>query len=152
MARSYRQTLALKARLRIDTLEADRETPRRVHAGYFTAPAPLAPEDEVRIDARAAELCDAVERVIWAEREAADPAEADPLDDDLGYHLDLLDERLAQQACDPGFGRQPLDEHVVEMCRSLGLSLDLARRWRDLPAPDFPDPAREPDPAWRGSG
>ena len=150
-ARSYRQTLALKAKLRIDTLEADRETPRRFQPTHH-APPPLTPEDEARIDARADELRDAVERVIWAEHEPAEGADFDPEDDDLGYHLDLLEERLRQHVSDPGFGRQPLDEHVAAMCASLGLDPALARRWRDLPEPGFPASAAEPASAWRGSG
>jgi len=152
MARSYRQTLALKAKLRIDTLEADRETPRRFQPGHLTSPPILTPEDEARIDARAEELHDAVTRVIWAEHEPTDPAEVDPDDDDFGYHLDLLEERLRRHVCDPSFGRQPLDEHVTALCASLGLDPALARRWRELPEPGFPASAAEPDATWRGSG
>src|SRR5581483_9970596 len=64
MARSYRQSLALKAKLRIDTQAADRETPRRFQAPYgYAAPPPMpTPEEELRIDARAEELHDAVQR------------------------------------------------------------------------------------------
>src|ERR1700761_7151195 len=74
MARSYRQSLALKAKLRLDTQAADREAPRRVASPRQGAPPPLTPEDEARIDRRAEQLCDAVQRVIWAEHEPADPA------------------------------------------------------------------------------
>ena len=148
MARSYRQSLALKARLRIDTLEADRETPRRVQPfspATHHAPPPLTPADEARIDARADELQVAVERVIWAEHEPADPAETDPQDDPCGYFLDLLEKRLMQHVSDPGFGLEALDDHVVAMCRSLGLDPGLARRWRELPDPGVPEPADEPE-------
>ncbi|MBS0332802.1 MAG: hypothetical protein JSS35_08555 [Proteobacteria bacterium] len=155
MARSYRQSLALKAKLRLETIHADRETPgRRPGSGPASAATPpvLTPEDEARIDARADDLHDAVERVIWAEHEPADPAELDPEDDAVSYHLDLLDERLAQQMLDPGFGREPLDAHVAALCRSLGLDPDLARRWRELPQPDFAAPADAPGPEPRDSG
>ena len=150
MARSYRQTLALKARLRLETQAAERETPRPFQAPH-PAP-PLSPEDEARIDARADELRDAVERVVWAEHEPADPTDVDPLDDDLGYHLDLLEERLRAQVGDAAFGREPLDDHVMAMCASLGLDPDLARRWRELPRPGSSASADGPASQWRGSG
>src|ERR1700761_722434 len=82
MARSYRQSLALKAKLRLDTQAAERETPRRGQPRAGHAPAPGFPlADEVRMDARAEELFDAVERVVWAEHEPADPSDGDPDDD-----------------------------------------------------------------------
>ena len=149
MARSYRQSLALKAKLRLETQAAERERPRP-----FQAPHPVPPptaEEEARIEARAEALREAVERVIWAEHEPPEGVEVDPDDDALGYHLDLLEERLRQQVRDRGFGRQPLDEHVAAMCRSLGLDPALARRWRELPQSGFTD-APEPLSDWRGSG
>ncbi|HEY3948408.1 hypothetical protein [Phenylobacterium sp.] len=157
MARSYRQSLALKAKLRLEVLEADRETPRRRLQPTWQAPAPLTPADEARIDARAEELHDAVERVIWAEHEPADPPETENgADDPCGLLLDRLEEWLDRHISDPAFGRQPLDDHVVATCRALGLSPDLARRWRDLPGPAVAacgDVSKTPPgPAWRGSG
>ncbi|WP_394764025.1 hypothetical protein [Phenylobacterium sp.] len=47
---------------------------------------------------------------------------------------------------------------MVSLCRSLGLDLGLARRWRELPDPPdepFSDPPDDAAPralAWRGSG
>src|ERR1700749_1706222 len=67
--------------------------------------------------AQAAEdLHQAVERVIWAEHEAAE-TEDDGL---IDRHLDRLAERLDQQLRDPRFGLQPLDDHVAATCRDLG--------------------------------
>ena len=91
-------------------------------------------------------------RVIWAEHEPLDPADVDPEDDALGYHLDLLEDRLMRHGRDPAFGLEPLDEHVASMCRSLGLDPDLARRWRELPEPGFGVPAGAPAPEPRDSG
>src|ERR1700712_3486491 len=66
MARSYRQSLALKVRLAREIARAEREPP--------PAPPPV-PRDEARIEARLAEIRGAVQRVIWAEHEPADPCE-----------------------------------------------------------------------------
>ena len=145
MARSYRQSLALKVRLQREMVRAERDAP---------PPAP-APRDEARIEARVAALRGPVRRVIWAEHEPADPCELDGDDDLAGGFFDLLEDLLDLQARDNRFGLEPLDAHVVAVCRALGLDTGLARRWRDLPDP--PDEAAlepEPgaDPGWRGSG
>ncbi len=139
MGRSYRQSLALKARLAREIAQADRE------------PSPPSPRDEARIEARIAEIRRPVQRVIWAEHEPAEAA--DPLDDLAGYFFELLETRLDILARDNRFGLEPLDVHVVSICRDMGLDVGLARRWRDLPDPPaaaFDDPHDEP--GWHGSG
>jgi hypothetical protein len=86
--------------------------------------------------------------VIWAEHEPADPSEVDEDDDLCGYLFDLLEERLDLCARDNRFGLEPLDVHVVSLCRAMGLDPALARRWRELPDPPheaFNDPDDEPD-------
>jgi hypothetical protein len=143
MARSYRQTLALKVRLAREIARADREPP------------PPIPRDEARIEARVEEIRGPVQRVIWAEHEAADPCELSKDGDLCGYYLDLLEERLDLYARDNRFGLESLDVHVVSICRAMALDTALARRWRELPDPPdeaFLDPD---DPAyrrWRSSG
>jgi hypothetical protein len=142
MARSYRQSLALKVRLAREIARAEGEPP--------PAPPPI-PRDEARIEARVADIRGPVRRVIWAEHEPADPSEDE--DDLSSYFFELLDERLDLLARDDRFGLEPLDVHVVSLCRSLGLDTTLARRWRELPDPPdaaFSDP--EEEPAWDGSG
>jgi len=143
VARSYRQTLALKVRLAREIARAQRDIAE-------TAPPPM-PRDEARIDARVEQLRGPVRRVIWAEHE---PAEDDgPEDDMAGYFFDLLEERLHLYSRDNRFGLEPLDEHVVKLCAAMTLSVALARRWRDLPEP--PDEALaelDERSAWRGSG
>jgi hypothetical protein len=143
MARSYRQSLALKVRLAREIARAERDIAE-------TPPAPI-PRDEARIEARIEDLRPAVQRVIWAEHEPDDSATPD--EDLSGYFFDLLEERLDLYSKDNRFGLEPLDVHVVTMCRLMALDTALARRWRDLPDP--PDEAfTDPDeaPAWRGSG
>ena len=141
VARSYRQSLALKVRLAREIARAEAE-PR-------PAPPPI-PRDEARIEARVAEIRGPVQRVIWAEHEPADPSEDE--DDGLsGYFFDLLEQRLDLGARDNRFGLEPLDAHVVSVCRDLGLDTTLARRWRDLPDPPdpFPSPAGRDRPRER---
>ena len=138
MARSYRQSLALKVRLAREIAQAEREPP------------PSTPRDAARIEARVEELRGPVQRVIWAEHE---PAETDGEDDLSGHFFDLLEQRLDLHSRDNRFGLEPLDAHVVSLCRAMALDVSLARRWRELPDPpaaafDHPDD----DPAWRGSG
>src|SRR6185312_4777315 len=82
VARSYRQSLALKVRLQREIVRAEHEAP----------PPPPIPRDAARIAERVEALRGPVQRVIWAEHEPADP----PEDDDglAGYFFDLLEERL----------------------------------------------------------
>jgi hypothetical protein len=149
MARSYRQSLALKARLRMETLQADRETPRRTGLGAASAPTAHNIEDDVAIDLRAEELLGAVERVIWTERERAEAPETEA-DDLLEQRFARLDARLDQLVRNPRFARETLDDQVIALCRDIGLDEALARRWRELPEPIYADP---PDgPARRESG
>jgi hypothetical protein len=149
MARSYRQTLALKARLQRDIARERRENPP-----------PKPPRDLVRIAERVEALREPCRRVIWAEHEPAEPPERE--DEDIaGYYFDLLEERLARLSReDDGFGLTPLDEHVVAMCAELALPVRLARAWRDLPDPpetaflEWPEDPADTPPAkssWRSS-
>ena len=151
IARSLRQTLALKARLKRDRDREARE-----------APAAVIPRDETRIRAREAEVRLAVQRVIWAERDREDEDEVEHAD----YLHDLLDERLEQRTRDNAFGLEPVDEQVFALCVDFSLSLETAARWRDLPDPEYddenededhnPSAARQqadlPGTQWQGSG
>jgi hypothetical protein len=140
MARSYRQSLALKVRVQREIARAASDAPPH---------API-PRDEMRIEARVEELRAPLQRVIWAEHE---PAELHDADDLSGYIFDLLEDRLDLYARDNRFGLEPLDAHVVAICRSLGLDTTLARRWRELPdPPGAASPHPEDEPNWRGSG
>lgn len=114
-------------------------------------PVPPTPRDEARIEARIVEVRGPLHRVIWAEHEPAEGA--DPDDDVSGHYFDLLEERLEVYCRDNRFGLEPLDAHVVSLCRAMALDVSLARRWRELPDP--PDAAflhPDDDSAWRGSG
>lgn len=136
ISRSLRQSLALHARLKADRERREREVPP-------PPPRPLPPTPP-RESARIAERRDAVrtaaQRVIWSEYEHEETEDEEH--DDVGYLFDLLEERLRTQVRDNTFGLraeadawvvEPLDEHVVRLCTSLGLPELAARRWRELP-------------------
>lgn len=123
VARSLRQTLALRAQLK-----RQRAQDLRDH------PPPPPKRDLVRMRRRMEELRDAVERVAWNEGEADD------------WVMGMLDEHLIEVFEAPDFGLAPLDDDVALACAELGLSADLAARWRDLPAvpADVPPDAEAP--------
>jgi hypothetical protein len=135
MARSYRQSLALKVRLARELIRLQQD-------------APPPPRDEARIRARVDEVRAATRRVIWTEHERSDSHE-DGLWEEF---FDVLEQTLKIQSREDGFGRTPLDDHVAQVCSDLGLSAALARRWRDLPDPPDDERANPADPDWRGSG
>jgi hypothetical protein len=122
IARSLRQTLALKARLKRERTREARENP---------PPAP--PRDEARIQARLDEVRAAVQRVIWHEQEG----------ERADYLHDLLDERLPRLARDNAIGHRPLDDDIAAICADFGLTTRGAAAWRDLPDPEFADDAED---------
>ena len=132
LARSLRQTLALKARLK-----REREAAARDVLKDATKDAP-APSGGVAVARRLREVRQAVTRVIWNE---AEREEAPDYEDSLGELLN--DECLRGGVC-----VETLDDHVARICLELGLSPEGAERWRDLAdAPeDLPDdPIEGPD-------
>jgi hypothetical protein len=120
VARSLRQTLALKAKLKRDREAAAKDAPRRPAGG-------------VAVARRLREVRQAVTRVIWNEIES--PDEATDLEEALedALTLDMLRDRF----CD-----EQLDDHVARLCLDLDLSTEAAERWRDLPDP--PEEEGEP--------
>jgi hypothetical protein len=148
VARSLRQTLALKAKLR-----RDREADGRANPPP-PPPAPPPPKlDWVAMRRRQQALGEAVHRVI---AETFEPESAD-----YEMQLDILRQVISTTSTEPEFTVRPLDEQVMETCAILDLPLETAERWRDLPPPppdygdedddeeDEPNAAR---PAWRSSG
>ena len=119
LARSLRQTLALKARLKREREAAAKDAPQA---------APAAPGG-VAVARRLREVRQAVTRVIWNEAER----------EDAPFYEEALDELVAEEMLRDSFCAEPLDDHVARICLALGLSPEGAERWRDLP-----DPPREP--------
>jgi len=119
-ARSYRQTLALKHRLRRELKRErreDRTDDRKEHARA--------------VSARKAQVRAAVKVLIWTE---AEPPEAERLEDDL-------EEWLADLVVMDGFAATPVEHHVARLRRDLGLAAEDA-----VPDPQAPDEAGPPAP------
>jgi hypothetical protein len=119
LARSLRQTLALKAKLKREREAAAKDAPK-------DAPAP---PGGVAVARRLREVRQAVTRVIWNEAEREDAA----------FYEESLDDVLAVEMLRGSFCAEPLDDHVARICLALDLSPEGAERWRDLP-----DPPEEP--------
>ncbi|MFN3582446.1 hypothetical protein [Phenylobacterium sp.] len=167
LARSLRQTLALKAKLKLDRERAGREAiDHRVRHSPLGAVRPFAPDaqaggvhppaaqDRAAL-ARLDELRAAALRLAWreAETEAAEaerPDDAESALDVFAQWVETIDEALLED----GFGDGPLDERLAGLCGVLGLDPVLdsgpARAWRDLPAPP-PEALAGLPPPWRSS-
>ncbi|TAJ74342.1 MAG: hypothetical protein EPO51_02550 [Phenylobacterium sp.] len=128
-ARSYRQTLAVKARLKRDLAAAARvraDTPRPRPGGAAVA-------------RRIGELRTALLRLTWDE---ADPPETEDDTAEFAAACEEFASRregveiLVTQAClKPDFGEAPLDDDVARLAMDLRLPPDIIVRWRDLPDP-----------------
>jgi hypothetical protein len=131
IARSLRQTLALKAKLK-----RDRETAAQI--------APATPAGPAALPRRARELREAVTRIIWSEAQSPD---------DGTFLEEALDELIAHEILGDGFAAETLDDQVARVCAELGLTPGPADRWRDRPDPSD-DPGEPPDEPGerRGSG
>ena len=129
IARSLRQTPALKAKLKRDRETASREP----------AP-PAARPGGVAVARRIRDLRQALARIVWDEAEGADHA----TDLEEEAHDLVTREMLGEAFC-----AEPLDDHVARLCLELGLSPQAAETWRDFPDPpeDAADPTDEPDEA-----
>lgn len=117
IARSLRQTLALKARFKREREQGTKDA------------APARPGG-VAVARRIRELRAAVRRVIWNEVEAEDAPED---------YEDALEDMITRECLSDDFCAEPLDDHVARLCLSLGLSVEGAEGWRNLPDPPGDD-------------
>ena len=145
-ARSYRQTLALKARLQRDlaaAAHAQANTPRPRAGGAAVA-------------RRIGELRTALLRLSWDEAERpetegetvefADAAET------FGWRREDVELIVTEACLKDGFCDEPLDDHVARVALDLGFTPDAIGRWRDLPDPPRAALDVEPEePAWASS-
>lgn len=151
-ARSYRQTLAVKARLKRDLAAAARveaATPRPKPGG-------------VAVARRIGELRTALLRVAWdeAERTETEAAElgeeAEGLGDaaeTLAWYRQEIEGNIAEDRRKDDFADEPLDDHVARMALDLGFKPDESARWRDLPdpPPEALDVAYDGEDGWLSS-
>lgn len=142
-ARSYRQTLAVKARLKRDLAVAARvqaDTPARKPGGAAVA-------------RRIGELRTALLRLNWDEAERAETEHPDGFDgapdgapddsDDVAlgareifaFRRDDVELAIGEACLKPDFAAAPLDDEVARLALDLGFSPHAIARWRDLPDP-----------------
>lgn len=114
MARSLRQTLALKDRLSRERKAAADKQPRAL--------------DAEAMGKRMRELRDAVTRVAWNEYESEAVLE----------RLDDIDTALADMAFEAGFADRPIADQVVQLCEKFEIPTRSAGLWRDLPKAKVP--------------
>jgi hypothetical protein len=150
-ARSFRQTLALKVRLKRALAEHGREYARKA-PDLRPQPSPNPPAP---IPPHLAETRQAVSRLVWSEYEAMEAPE-DEREDFLDDMLYGLNESLRSRARDTAFAARPLDDQVAEVAAELALPAT-TRNWRELPDPppeamDIGLDPEPPPPPWRGSG
>jgi hypothetical protein len=125
VARSLRQTLALKAKLKRDREAAAKAaTPK--------------PPGGVAVARRRRELRQALSRIIWHEPE-------DP--DFMVFTEDAMEDTVTREMLQDSFCDEPLDDHIARICLALGLRSEDAERWRDLPDPPEYGPDDPPDDA-----
>jgi hypothetical protein len=117
-ARSLRQTLALKAKLKQDGERAARDA--------AAAPPPVAPVSPAAAARRVREVTAAVLRVAWR---------TEPEAEAFDWHVDALTDLIAEERLKPDFGSEALDDDVLRLCLAMGLPADKVLAWRDLPEP-----------------
>jgi len=160
-ARSYRQTLAVKARLKRDLAVAARaqaETPASRPGGAAVA-------------RRIGELRTALTRLSWDEverleterAEAETPEAADAggagaaraghaAHDEFAHRREGIELAITEACLRSDFAAAPLDDDVAALGLDLGFAPDAIARWRDLPDP--PQAALDAIPAdldWESS-
>ncbi len=135
-SRSLRQTLAQKAKVVRDAADLAARTMRKTSPDWATGRGVLVRDMDV--GDRLSEIQSAVDRVVHAEH-PDDEEEREA----LGEFLDIgFDDWMLE----PDFTTVDLDAQVLRACRSVGLSKDLATRWRDLPEPMLSWAVDDPGP------
>ena len=125
ISRSVRQSIALEAKLVRDAARAEREA-----ADEAERKRTAILRDPVAMVRRKAAVREAIERLIWTEREGEEAEEL----------LDLLETRLAPGGLDDEVYLEPLEDHIARLCADLGLPLP------DPPQPQPQAPALTPAP------
>lgn len=128
-ARSYRQTLALKARLRRDLAAA-----ARVEAGT-----PRPKPGGAAVARRIGELRTALLRLAWNECEGPEDERAEDEEESdaslFAYYREEVEGLVAEGCFQDNFCDEALDDHVARVALSLRFDPAAIPRWRDLPNP-----------------
>ena len=127
ISRSVRQSVALEAKLVRDAARAERDA-----AAEAEHKRTAILRDPVAMVRRKAAVQEAIEKIIWNEREG----------EEAEHLLDLLETRLTVGGFDDDFCLEPLETHIARLCADLGLPLPSDSAPKDIaPAP--------PSPIWR---
>lgn len=144
-ARSYRQTLALKARLKRDLAQAGAAEAQV--AAQVAAKTPRARPGGAAVARRIGELRTALLRLAWDEaerpedeREAGQGAEAAERTgavalETFAWVREDVEGAVAEDCVKDSFGEEALDDHVARLALDLGFATDAIAAWRDLPDP-----------------
>lgn len=136
-ARSYRQTLAVKARLKRDLAAAARTQ----------ADAPKPKPGGAAVARRLGELRTALLRLSWDEAErpegegTGDPAAKDVTVDfgeaceDFAFRRTDIELSVTAACVKPDFAAGPLDDDVARLALDLGFRPQAIARWREMPDP-----------------
>lgn len=155
-ARSYRQTLALKARLKRDLAQAG------AAAAQAQANTPRPKPGGAAVARRIGEVRAALLRLAWDEAERPEEERVETPDtEDAESAIELfaflrtdVEATVAEDSRKDSFCDEPLDDHVARLAMGLGFPADAIGRWRDLPDPPQAAMELEPDeeePVWRSS-
>ena len=152
-ARSYRQTLALKVRLKRELAQAGAVAARAQTDAFRPRPGHAA------VAQRHGEVRTALLRLAWdeADRPEDERLETEGPESDaelFAFHRRDIDAAVAADYREDHFGQERLDDHVARLAMDLGYAPDAIGHWRELPDP--PDAALdveldEPDEGERRS-
>ena len=128
-ARSYRQTLALKARLKRDLAAA----------AQTTANTPRPKPGGAAVARRIGELRTALTRLAWDEAERPE-TEDESVDfanaaEVFGWYCQDVEGIITEACLKDDFCDAPLDDDVARLALDLGFDPAAIPRWRDLPDP-----------------
>ncbi|WP_397403364.1 hypothetical protein [Phenylobacterium sp.] len=129
-ARSYRQTLALKARLRRDL----------AIAAQAVAATPRAKPSGAAVERRVGELREALLRMAWNEAERPEDERAETGDVEPDVEMFALRRHdvefvIAEACLKNDFCEEPLDDHIARLAVDMDFAPSAIGRWRDMPDP-----------------
>jgi hypothetical protein len=170
LARSLRQTLALKAKLALDRERHERarqSTDLQEAVHYYglrphqLPPAPLvgvpagapaaAPLSPTEAAARRRDLTTALVRIAWDEAERAEGGrDLAAFGLSLEMIADALEETFHLGGPDAAHAAEPVDVEVARLAQLMEFDAHAAARWRDLPDPP-PEAPQLQAAAWRSS-